>query len=398
MENNRRNFIKQTASLAACLSIGDIGKDSLTGSSFAEKSKDKKVTWPVTEGGDTPKIILNSSANASQANMRLIKQFGVDYVLMGGPQLPWAESRLREILDRFKAEGLSVINMMLPTISDIIYARSGRDEQIKNVQDSLIAAGKAGLPVVEYNFYAHRLTEGYYNVVGRGGSQYLAFDYTRKMENPADNNWTYPRARSTEELGLSPQELQSKSNTGTFTKEQLWDNITYFLKAVIPVAEKAGVRMALHPNDPPVPLSRGSQQIMASFNDWKRLLNIVNSPSNGMTFDCGVSNEIGEDPLVVLDYLADRDRINHVHFRNCLIEVPSAKYVEVFPDQGSVNMFAVMRELVRRKYKYGLFAEHPRGNDLDQKIGSDFAGYLFNLAHARGIMQSVLTLQQEGKL
>jgi mannonate dehydratase len=398
MENNRRSFIKQTASLAACLSIGEISRGSSAASFSAAIAKDKKVTWPVTEGPDTPKIILNSSANASQASMRLIKQFGVDYVLMGGPQLPWTEDRLREILDRFKVEGLSVINMMLPTISDIIYAGAGRDEQIKNVQDSLVAAGKAGLPIVEYNFYAHRLTEGYYNIVGRGGSQYLAFDYKRKMENPADNKWTYPRARSTEELGLSPEELQSKSNIGKYTKEQLWDNITYFLKAVIPVAEKAGVRMALHPNDPPVPLSRGSQQIIASFHDWKRLLGIVNSPSNGMTFDCGVSNEIGEDPLVVLDYLADRDRINHVHFRNCLVEVPSAKYLEVFPDQGSVNMFAVMRELVRRKYKYGLFAEHPRGNDLDQKTGSDFAGYLFNLAHARGIMQSVLTLQQEGKL
>ena len=398
MGNNRRNFIKQTASLAACLSIGNISRGSSTASFSAGISKDKKVPWPVTESKDTPKIILNSSANASTANMRLIKQFGVDYVLMGGPQLPWTESRLREIMERFKAEGLAVINMMLPTISDIIYAREGRDEQIKKVQDSLVAAGKAGLPVVEYNFYAHRLTEGYYDIVGRGGSQYLAFDYTRKMENPADNKWTYPKARSTEELGLAPEELQPKSNIGTYTKEQLWDNITYFLEAVIPVAEKAGVRMALHPNDPPVPLSRGSQQIMGSFNDWKRLLNIVKSPSNGMTFDCGVSNEIGEDPLVVLDYLADRDRINHVHFRNCMVETPATKYVEVFPDQGSVNMFAVMRELVRRKYKYGLFAEHPRGNDLDQKIGSDFAGYLFNLAHARGIMQSVLTLQQEGKL
>ncbi len=397
MENNRRNFIKQTASLAACLTIGDISKASSVAHPNG-KEKYNKATWPVTESKDTPKIILNSSANASPANMRLIKQFGVDYVLMGGPQLPWTESKLREILDKFKAEGLSVINMMLPTISDIIYARAGRDEQIKNVQDSLIAAGKAGLPIVEYNFYAHRLTEGYYDIVGRGGSQYLAFDYTRKMENPADNKWTYPRARSTEELGLSPKELQPKSNIGTYTKEQLWNNITYFLKAVIPVAEKAGVRMALHPNDPPVPLSRGSQQIMCSFKDWKRLLSIVNSPSNGMTFDCGVSNEIGEDPLVVLDYLADRDRINHVHFRNCTVETPSLKYVEVFPDQGHVNMFSVMRELVRRKYKYGLFAEHPRGNDLDQKIGSDFAGYLFNLAHARGIMQSVLTLQQEGKL
>src|SRR5688500_8324985 len=169
MENNRRKFIKHTAALAACLSIGEISRGSENTFSSAEKFKEKKVVWPVIERADTPKITLNSSANASPANMRLIKQFGVDYVLMGGPQLPWTETRLREIMDRFKAEGLTVINMMLPTISEIIYAKPGRDEQIKNVQDSLVAAGKVGLPVVEYNFYAHRLTEGYYDIVGRGG-------------------------------------------------------------------------------------------------------------------------------------------------------------------------------------------------------------------------------------
>lgn len=392
---NRRNFLKNTTALTAALPLSTAA---LPNNFMGLATPPKSPVWPMLEGPDTPKIILNSSANAPLANMRLVKQFGVDYILMGGPPLPWAEEKLREILDRFKAEGLTVINMMLPTISDIIYGRPGRDEQIKKVQDSLIAAGKAGLPIVEYNFYAHRLTEGYYNIAGRGGSQYLAYDYDRKMENPAENNWTYPNTRSAEEMGLAPKELKEKPAIGTYTKEQLWDNLTVFLKAVIPVAEKAGVRMALHPNDPPAPLSRGSQQIMNSFENWKRLLKIVDSPSNGMTYDCGVSNEVGADPLEVLKYLADRDRINHVHFRNCLVEKPSTRYVEVFPDQGTVNMFAVMRELVKRKYRYGLFAEHPRGNDLDKKVGSDFAGYLFNLAHARGIMQSVLTLQKEGKL
>ena len=93
MGNDRRNFIKQTASLAACLSIGDISRSSAT-TVYSKASTDKKAKWPVTESKDTPKIILNSSANASTANMRLIKQFGVDYVLMGGPQLPiWISSQ-----------------------------------------------------------------------------------------------------------------------------------------------------------------------------------------------------------------------------------------------------------------------------------------------------------------
>ena len=72
----------------------------------------------------------------------------------------------------------------------------------------------------------------------------------------------------------------------------MWANITYFLKAVIPTAEKSNVRLALHPNDPPAPVSRGSQQIMGTVEGWKKLISIVYSPSNGITFDCGVTREM----------------------------------------------------------------------------------------------------------
>jgi mannonate dehydratase len=355
----------------------------------------KKVKWPVLEGQDTPKLTQTVPNNASPALMRMHKQFGDDYVLMGGPPLPWTESGLRAIMDRFQVEGLTVINMMLPSLATIIYGGPGRDKVIQQVQDSLRAAGAVELPIVEYNFYGHRLTEGYYNVPGRGGSGYLGFDYNRKMESAADDMWTYPDTRSADEMALAPNELAPLPNEGPHTSEELWGNITYFLKAVIPVAEKANVRMALHPNDPPAPVSRGSHQIMNSFSGWKRLVNIVDSPSNGMTFDCGVSNELGEDPLEVLKYLADRDRINHVHYRNDIVETPSIKYVEVFPDNGSVNMFAVMQELVRRKYKFGVFPEHPRRNDVDLRLGGDFVSYLYNLAYARAMLQAALTLQAQ---
>jgi mannonate dehydratase len=368
--DNRRHFLKKSASLAAALSLGGVSVGSTAKPPLSTTGAGpKKVKWPVLEGPDTPKLTLNCPSNATQARMRMHKQFGDDYVLMGGPPLPWTESGLRAIMDRFQAEGLTVINMMLPTLTTIIYRREGRDDEIQKVQDSLRAAGAAGLPIVEYNFYAHRLTEGYYNVPGRGGSGYLGYDYNRKIENAADDKWTYPATRSPDEAGLAPKDLPPLANEGAHTNEELWDNITYFLQAVIPVAEKAHVRMALHPNDPPAPISRGSHQIMNSFSGWKRLVNIVDSPSNGMTYECGVSNELGEDPLEVLNYLADRDRINHVHYRNDIVDTPSTKYVEVFPDNGTVNMFAVMQELVRRKYKFGIFPEHPRRNDIDDRLG-----------------------------
>ena len=400
MKDNRRDFLKKGSSLAAALSLGALGASASglqagKGKKKAAPAK-KKVTWPVVEGPDTPKMSMSVGTNDPDSKLKAIKQFGCDYVHGGGPRAPWTEENLKPILDKFKAQGLTVINLMISFGSSVIRGTEGRDEEIQKVKDSLIAAGKMGIPVVEYNFYAHRLTEGYYNVEGRGGSGYLGFDYNRKMPNPADNKWNIPRGRSADEMSLAASELQPTANEPALKKEQLWANITYFLKAVIPVAEKAGVVMALHPNDPPPPISRGSEQIMGSFADWKKMLAIVDSPSNGMTFDCGVSTELGEDAVEVCKYMAARKRINHVHFRNVIVDTPRLKYVEVFIDNGQVNMFAVMQELVRTKYKYGIFAEHPRGNVVDRERGGDFISYLYNQAYARAMLQACLTLEQQG--
>ena len=130
----------------------------------------------------------------------------------------------------------------------------------------------------------------------------------------------------------------------------MWANVTYFLKAVVPVAQEARVRLALHPNDPPPPVSRGSGQIMGSLEGWKRLVDIVPSPFNGITWDCGVTRGAGHDPVEVCRYFGSKDCINHVHFRNVRMRVPREDYTEVFPDEGDNDMFAVMKELVRQKY------------------------------------------------
>jgi mannonate dehydratase len=384
MKDNRRDFLKKSASVAASISVAGLASCSGSGKKESEELSQKIVQWPITEGPDTPKLTLYSQPDATPESMRQLKQIGVDHVLMIGPELPWTENGLRAIMDRFKAEGLTVINMMFIGFPNVIYGRTGRDEEIEKVKASIVAAGLAGLPVMEYNFYAHRLGEGYYRSFGRGGAGYTSFDYNRAGGNPD----------SAEEINTPVKDLAPLPGNGAHTAEQLWANITYFLKAIVPVAEKAGVRLALHPNDPPVPISRGSEQIMGTFNDWKRLVDIVDSPVNGMTFDCGVSNEIGENPLEVLDYLSSRDRINHVHYRNCIVQTPRLKYDEVFPDNGTVNMFEVMRQLVQRKYKLSLYPEHPRALDYDKEhpSGGEYAGLVYNMAYARAMMQAVLSL------
>ncbi|MDQ2899983.1 MAG: mannonate dehydratase [Acidobacteriota bacterium] len=334
------------------------------------------------EGKDTPKICLEvgqgglSAGTVDEAGMRRVKQLGVNYVLSGGPRIPWQESQLKDMMERLKSGGLALGNLMIGGFNNTIYGRPGRDEEIEKVNQSIRAAGKVALPVVEYNFYAHRAMEGYFEETGRAGAGLTGFDYERMKDLPP------------------------LPNEGAHNLEEIWANITYFLKAVIPVAEKSGVRLALHPNDPPAPVSRGSQQIMGSVAGWKRLIEIVKSPSNGITFDCGVTREMGEDPVEVCRYFASRDRINHVHYRNVRVVKPYERYTEVFIDEGVNNMFAIMRELMKHKYPRLLYPEHPRAIDYDRDRpgfkstypgGGGYAAFAYNVGYARAMMQAVMS-------
>ena len=381
MSNTRRAFLKGGVSVAAASVLGlttTCQSNAGTPPATLKAESPTPKTWPLTEGQDTPKMCYWIGRNAEESTLRSYRQIGVDHAAMGGPPIPWTKEDLQSIIDRFESQGMKVILMMIGGFPNTIYGRDGRDQEIEKVQQSLVAAGQVGLPVVEYNFYAHRLMEGYHEVEGRGGAGYTGFDYDPVKDLPAD------------------------PEIGEHRAEDLWNNLTYFLEAVIPVAEQAGVRMAVHPNDPPIPVSHGSDQILGTFEDWKRLVGIVDSPSNGMTFDCGVTRETGADPVEVCRYLADRDRINHVHYRNVLVERPYEKYVEVFPVNGLVDMFAVMRELVDRNYSFGLYPAHERALDYDRKTGMNayypggggFAGVTYNVAYARGMMQAALSLKQ----
>ena len=334
------------------------------------------------EGPDTPKICLEYGAGGLSAGgsteddrIRRIKQLGVNYAIGAMGQAPWEEARLRAYMDKAQEGGLTIGNILIGFPYSIIAAKDGRDDAIDKVKQSIVAAGKCGLKVVEYNWYAHRAMEGYYEVPGRAGSSYTGFDYSKMKDMP-------------------PLERE-----GAHTLEEMWTNITYFLKAVVPVAEQAGVRLALHPNDPPAPLSRGSQQIMGTVEGWKRLVDIVPSKSNGITFDCGVTREMGHDPVEVCRYFGAKDRINHVHFRNVVVHTPYEKYEEVFIDEGYNNMFAVMRELVRQKYPRMVYPEHPRAIDYDREHtgfratypgGGGYAAFAFNVGYARAMLQACL--------
>lgn len=331
-------------------------------------------TWPPELGDDTPKICDGVSDKDEKA-MRQLKQVGVNYALSGGGPIPWDESELRARMAQYEASGITLCNLMISGFQDVVFGLPGRDEQIEKVIESIRVAGRVGLPVIEYNFYANRLMEGYKLESGRGGAGYTAYDY---------------------ELS---KDLPPKEGVGIHTRAEQMDRAKYFLEAVIPEAEKANVRLALHPNDPPVAISRGSEQIMDTVEHWKEYLDLYKSPYNGMTYDCGVTRETGEDPVEVCRYLGERDCINHVHFRNVIVRKPCVDYTEVFVDEGQVDMFAVMKELVRQKYSRALYPEHPRGLDIDDEAaasgmypgGGALVGRIYNMSYTKAMLQAVLS-------
>ncbi|MDX2150796.1 MAG: mannonate dehydratase [Bryobacteraceae bacterium] len=334
--------------------------------------------WPITEGPGTPKLCLGGPRDP--ASLRGYRQLGIDHLIGGGPPgpLPWSVEAIAAEIAKCKEAGVTLANMMMTGFHNAIYNRPGRDRDIENVIQTIRNAGRAGLPVIEYNWYAHRAMEGYFEETGRAGLGHTGFDYERMRNLPP-----------------LPEE-------GAHSLDTMWNNITYFLKAVVPEAEKAGVRLALHPNDPPPLYSRGSGQIMSTLAGWKRLIDIFDSPANGITFDCGVTRELGEDPVPVLRYFGERKRINHMHYRNVIVHKPYERYTEVSIDEGQVDMFAVMKEVVRLKYTGPIYPEHPRALDYDREAakpaggikgypgGGGFAGTAFCVAYARAMLQAAL--------
>ena len=350
------------------------------------------------------------------ASYQRIRQLGVTYLLgvgIGGS--PWTEENVRRTVQSAKDAGLVAYNAMINVPVAVIYGKETRAKDMEPFLASIEAAGKGGLTVVEYNFYAHRAIEGYYETVGRAKAGYTGFDYELELLINETGAVVQPIYRdengqiAPETLAAFPnakkvkfKDLPPLANEGAHNLQEMWANVTWFLKAAVPAAEKAGVRLALHPNDPPAPISRGSQQIMGSLAGWKHLTEIVNSPANGITYDSGVTREMGEDPVVVAEYFASRKRINHVHYRNVAVVKPYERYQEIFIDAGMGDMFGVMKALVRNKYTGTIYPEHPRAFDADRDRvapggrvggypgGGGYTGITYSVAYTRAMMQAAL--------
>ena len=306
------------------------------------------------------------------STLRWMAQLGLEWVVLQGTDSVdsggkgfWSAGDIKSVQERCGSFGLRLHSLMLPLawLMDPMLGSDRRDESIENIRKSLAAAGAAGVSVVEWRWspdFKWGAEVGYYERPGRGGATYKAFNYDSVRDAPPFEEY------------------------GRISTRVLWDRMLYFARGVMDAAEQAGVKMSLHPKDPPVKEMRGISRILTSTEDVEAFLDAIDSPANGFTFCQGTVTEMGVDVIDAIRRIGGRGGIHHVHFRAVRGAVP--RYEETFIDEGDVDMLEAMRTYKETGYELAIVSDHtPRipGDLPGGKIGRSFShGYIRGLVEA----------------
>lgn len=257
----------------------------------------------------------------------------------------------------------------------------GRDEQIEDCQRTIRNLGAAGIPVFCYNIHALRFFRTSWHAAARAGAFATSFEIERARNVPlmATGSHIIPGGLDID-ASLIPV-----SHRRPISDEEMWDNLTYFLKAVVPVAEESGVKLAMHPDDPPIPSVGGVARIMRSPQDFRRLIEIVPSDCNGVLFCQGCFAEMGANLVEEIRYFGSRKKIFLVHFRN--VRGTAEDFVETFPDEGQVDMIEAMRAYRAVGYDGALSPDHPLKLHGDNDWSARY--WAFAIGHMRGLAQAI---------
>jgi mannonate dehydratase len=336
------------------------------------------------------RLVLDSSL--TDGNMAYLKQLGVNHLTVAFLELATDEPKGKSTLsglrlgEYFKTEDLVALKkwvesqgLELSAIGTspfrnwekIMLGQPGRDEQIENWNKSLRNMGKAGIRQLQYGWMLNAgawipLWRTSAENVGRGDTKIVRFDYEVARKAPV-------------------------TSYGEILEETMWNNLTYFLKAVIPVDEEAGVTMVLHPCDPQVPSIAGIARIIRSIESYDRVFKIIPSKANSMTFCLGCFAQMLDAPGVyrAIRHFGRQGRIGYVHFRG--VRGTLEKFDEVFPDEGKLDMLKTLKVLKEVGYDGIVQPDHAPHTIGDTEYGH--ISHAFQIGYLKGILQGVGALE-----
>jgi mannonate dehydratase len=316
------------------------------------------------------KLCVQSSANPSDEQLLFLEQLGADYVSVGStPELRTADGFL-QIKKRYADAGITVWNIgntSVHNMPEVTLNLPGRDQKIEEYKQYLRNLGKAG---IRYTTYAHMG-----NGIWTSGRSLVRGASAREFDQNS------PDARGNWDGKVFTGPL---SHGREFTSDEIWENYTYFIKQVAPVAEEAGVRIGIHPDDPPVPKLAGVPRcIFGNFEGYKRAMTIANSPNVGICLCCGTWLEggkklTGKDPEEMIRYFG-AGKIWKIHFRN--VSAPLPHFVETFMDNGYYDMWKIMKALRDVNFDGIVILDHS-----PTMVGGNYAQTAYGFAYMKALL------------
>ena len=298
-------------------------------------------------------------------NLQLAAQVGVEEIVAVYPG-PGKESLL-QAKRKVEEHGMRFTHIERKIPHDqIVHGLSGRDGQIAAIKELLHNMADAGLEVLCYNWMP---SEDWCRTSSenreRGGSFTTAFNIGDKNCNVTD-------------AGGPP-----KTATPAL---KLWENLEFFLEKVLPVAEETGIKLALHPDDPPLKNFWGQDQILYTIDALERVTRIAPSPNNGICFCTGALGPTREDMMAGIQRLAGK--IHFVHLRNT--RGSAANFQETWPDNGEIDLPGVVQALRDIGYDGTIRPDHAPSmvGELNQNPGYEMEGRIFAAGYLRGLMQA----------
>jgi mannonate dehydratase len=315
------------------------------------------------------RLAAGQFSEVTDERLAFINQLGLKDVLLNTPALPgethWEFMDLLHLRTRIEDAGLrlaSIENVPIHFYMKAMLGLPGRDEQIEHMATTIRNMGRAGIPILGYHWMPNSVWRTSRTTPGRGGAKVTSFDMALAENAPLSFDRVY-------------------------TEEEMWANYAYCIRALLPVAEGAGVKLALHPDDPPVESLGGVARIFRNFEGFRRAMEIGDSPMHGLDFCHGCWSEMGPGVLDAIRFFGKQGKILYVHFRDVQGTVP--KFQECFIDEGNSNMFEVIKTLKQVGFTGFLIADHVPHMVDDTPWGHRARAY------AIGYMRALLEVVEE---
>ncbi len=335
------------------------------------------------------RVAIGQFHDLTEEKLRFAAQIGVKGIQMNNPRLPgdqsWEYKDIKALVDKTRKHGLAfeaIENVPTHFYNKVMLGLPGRDEQIENYQKTVRNIGRAGIPILGFHWMPNSVWRTERLAPARGGAGATKFD----MKELKGKTKRQLRKYLPTTLGHSMPIYDEKD--GIVTADQMFANYKYFIEAVLPVAVEAGVKLALHPDDPPVPMLGGVARIFKEPDDFKRAWRLNPKSENwGLDLCLGCCSEMpggAANVREMIKFFGPKGRILYVHFRDVKGSVPN--FTECFIGEGNYDPAEIMALLKKTGFDGFLLDDHVPHMDDDTDWNHR------GRAHAVGYMQGLLRM------